>query len=161
MRIDAPALPILTAPELNQATPESRALVPLERSNLPVATEIEVIDAEPIAKGAGNGRYDVRALSPRQAIEMSTDLYVSGVLSYDEHALLAYQPELQPDYNETIGALTGQKAEPDRPRDFIAHWEDRLSFEIAHNGDNTELVDRTERILGVLRQIDSPTDFLV
>lgn len=37
--------------------------------------------------------------------------------------MLANQPELHPDFNRTIGALTGRRAAPDRERDCLAEWE--------------------------------------
>lgn len=104
---------------------------------------------------------DVRNLSPRQMAEMSMDLYMVGVISWDEHAMLAFQPELHPDYDQTVGALTGQKADPDRPRDFIEIWEERLLFERKHNVGNEHRVGRSRRIVNVLRQIAAPTDLVV
>ena len=92
---------------------------------------------------------------------MSMDLYMVGVISWDEHAMLAFQPELHPDYDQTVGALTGQKADPDRPRDFIEIWEERLLFERKHNVGNEHRVGRSRRIVNVLRQIAAPTDLVV
>ena len=87
------------------------------------------------------------------------DLYVGGVLPWEEYAMLAFQPELHPDYDRTIGALTGEKAEPDRPRDFVSQWERRLEFEEKYNADHPKLVARTTHIVAVLRQLgDTPTD---
>jgi len=107
------------------------------------------------------GNVDIRHLSPRQMAETSLDLYVAGILPWEEYAMLAFQPELHPDYDKTIGALTGEKAAPDRPRDFLNVWEERLKFEQKYNADNPQLVDRTQRIVQVFRQIDSPTNLVV
>ena len=70
--------------------------------------------------------------------------------------MLAYQPELDPRYDETIGALTGEEADPDRPRDFLRDWEDRLTFERRYGAENSEEVRRTEKVLGVLQRFDRP-----
>ena len=104
---------------------------------------------------------DVRHMSPRQMAELSMDLYVGGILSYDEYALLAFQPELHPDYDATVGALTGEKAAPDQPRDYVREWEERVVFERLHNADDATRVARAERILAVLQRIDRPTDVVV
>ncbi len=107
------------------------------------------------------GDIDIRRLSPRQMADTSLDLYVAGVLPWEEYAMLAFQAELHPDYDKTIGALTGEKAAPDRPRDFLDLWEERLRFEEQHNAGNPHLVARTRRIVQVFRQIASPTDLMV
>lgn len=107
------------------------------------------------------GDVDIRNLSPRQMAETSLDLYVAGILPWDEYAMLAFQPELHPDYDKTIGALTGEKAQPDKPRDFLTIWEERLQFEQKYNGDNPDLIARTQRIVQVFRLIDSPTNLLI
>ncbi len=107
------------------------------------------------------GDLDVRRLSPRQAVGMSMDLYISGVLSWEEYAMVAFQPELQPAYDRTVGALIGQRAEPDRRRDFVALWEDRLRFERRYNAEDPKLIERTEHIANLLRRIDAPTHALV
>jgi len=103
----------------------------------------------------------VRHVSPREMGDIAMDLYVSGVMSWDEYSMLAFQPELHPDYDATVGALTGETARPDQPRDFVAKWEDRLAFERRHNPDNKALIRRTGRIVQVLRQIENPTDILI
>lgn len=107
------------------------------------------------------GDLDMGRLSPRQAAKMSMDLYVEGILGWEEYAMLAFQPELHPDYDRTIGALVGRAAEPDRPRDFIDIWEKRLLFERRYTPDDPRLIDRTEYILIVLRRIDNPAGLIV
>ena len=89
------------------------------------------------------------------------DLHVAGVLPWEEYAMLAFQPELHPDYDRTVGALIGKKAQPDRPRDFVALWEERLAFERKYNAGNPKLIARTAHIVTVLRQIESPTSVVV
>ena len=103
---------------------------------------------------------NVRDLSPRQMAEMSMDLYMVGVITWEEHAMLAFQPELHPDYDQTVGALTGEKADPDRPRDYVAIWEERLAFERKHNAGNAERVGRSQRLVNVLRRIATPTNIV-
>jgi len=88
------------------------------------------------------------------------DLYVAGILPWDEYAMLAFQAELHPDYDKTIGVLTGEKAEPDRPRDFLRIWEERLAFEEKYNAGRPKLVERTRHIVQTFRQICRPTNLM-
>jgi len=101
--------------------------------------------------------FNVRSVSPRQVEGMSMELYALGVIPWEEYGLLAFQAELHPDFNRTIGALTGEKADPARKRDYIALWEDRVAFERRHNMENPERIRRAEHIAGVLRQMSTTT----
>lgn len=157
---DGPAPPM--APAL-RADPRLRADVARSPS-----TQIATDDSQPAPITDGGlslrrliGDVDIRRMSPRQMAETSMDLYVSGILPWEEYAMLAFQAELHPDYDKTIGALTGEPAAPDRPRDFLGTWEERLRFEEKHNAENPHLVARTRRIVQVFRQIASPTNLMV
>jgi len=122
----------------------------------PAAAKTPAAARSPLRQLIGNA--DMHRLSPRQMANLSSDLYAAGVVSFDDYAALAFQPELHPDFNRTIGALTGERAEPDRPRDFVALWDDRAEFQRRHNAARADLVKQSERIAQVLRRIDAPTD---
>ncbi|MBL6933067.1 MAG: hypothetical protein ISR45_08975 [Rhodospirillales bacterium] len=100
---------------------------------------------------------DMRQMSPRRMTVMSLDLYVAGIIEWEEYEMLAFQAELHPDYAKTIGALTGEPAQPDHPKDFIEEWENRLAFQRRYNPDNVRRIRRTEHINNILHQIDAPT----
>lgn len=102
-------------------------------------------------------KFNVRHFTPRHMAELSLELYVVGFIDWDEYAMLAFQSELHPDFDRTIGALTGEKADPDRPRDFLAWWEERLDFERTYNPHDRRLLDRTFRIVNLFREMDAPT----
>ncbi len=138
-----------------------RELVPVNRSPVPAPRPAAkpVQGESPIADLFRN--IDVRNLTPRQAAELSMDLHVAGLLPWEEYAMVAFQPELHPDYDRTVGALIGERAQPDRPRDFIAMWEERLVFERRYNADDPKLIERTARIVTVLRRIESPISVVV
>ena len=104
---------------------------------------------------------NVRAISPREMTSLSFDLHLAGLLPYEEYAVLAFQPELHPDFDRTTGALTGEKAAPDRPRDFIALLEDRLRAEQARSAADEATQRRTAHLLEVLRRIEEPVDVVV
>ena len=107
------------------------------------------------------GDVDTHHLSPRQMSELSLDLYAIGAISFDDYSALAFQPELHPDFDRTIGALTGERADPDRPRDFVRLWDDRADFQRRYNAARTDLVEQSERIASVLRQIETPISLVV
>jgi hypothetical protein len=85
--------------------------------------------------------------------ELSLDLFLAGVLTDEEYALLAFQPELHPDFDQTIGALTGERAKPDQARDYVATWRERLEFERSRCRPDRDLIERIQRIVFVLRRL--------
>ena len=139
-----------------------RGLVPAPQPPVPATTRPaqRPAPAEPLIAELFRS-IDVRNLAPRRAAELGMDLHMAGVLPWEEYAMLAFQPELHPDYDRTVGALIGEKAQPGRPRDFVAMWEERLAFERKYNAGDAKLIARTARILTVLRQIESPTSVVV
>lgn len=148
-------------------TSSSRQLVPLNEPKLPLAQNQDS-QQEPelrptrVRNGDYIDDYDPRYLSPREMVNLSQELYMAGIVNFDEYATMAYQPELQPDYNQTVGALTGEPAEPDRKRDFISYWEERLAFEQKYNTIDSKDVAASQRIVDVLRALETePADFIV
>lgn len=103
---------------------------------------------------------NARAITPRKMRDLSLDLYINGILTWDEHAELAFQAELHPDFERTIGALTGEKALPDQPRDYVREWEHRLDFERRFAPAKSHAKDRALHILSVLRRIERPASLL-
>jgi hypothetical protein len=141
-------------------SPETRALVPVADASNSSLTTLQTADKpstalSPLAQLAEGVR--IRSMSPRQMSDMSMNLYVAGYLQWDEYAMLAFQPELHPDFDKTIGALTGEKAAPDRPKDFISEWEERLAFE-QRNGEDQDRLNSTQRILTLFKKIEHPTN---
>ncbi len=104
--------------------------------------------------------FDVKNLSPRQMAGLGMELYALSVISFEEYGLLAFQAELHPDFNRTIGALIGEKAAPNRKRDYLALWEERADFERRHNPADSPRVSRSSHIAAMLRQISQPTDVM-
>jgi hypothetical protein len=160
-----PAVPVGPVAAVNDETPPApeqaaqstksakavRALPPAAKAVLKVRSAIyELI-----------GDVDTHHLSPRRMSELSLDLYAIGAISFEDYSALAFQPELHPDFDRTIGALTGERADPDRPRDFVRLWDDRADFQRRHNAARTDLVKQSERIASVLRQIETPISMVV
>lgn len=103
---------------------------------------------------------NARAMTPREMRDLSLDLYINGILTWDEHVELAFQAELHPDFERTIGALTGEKPLPDQPRDYVCEWERRLDFERRFAPAKSHAKDRALHILSVLRRIERPASLL-
>lgn len=112
--------------------------------------EIDLSTQNNTDQDADQSRVNSRALSPREMADFSLDLYIDGALSFDEYSLLAFQPELHPQFEQTIGALTGEQANPDQPRDYLQEWQDRYSFERRYPSDSPKTLERIERIINVL-----------
>ena len=102
--------------------------------------------------------YDVHRISPREMVDLSFDLYFAGYLPRDQYAQLAFQSELMPNFDDTIGALTGEKARPDRARDYTNVWRRRLKFEMDHKSDDPRIIERTRLILELLYSIEQIPD---
>lgn len=94
-----------------------------------------------------------RRMSPWQMADLGQRLRESGLLNADESRLLCCHVELHQDHANTIGAIGGSPASPNRPRDLIAEWEERLAFTQAHIPDDQERIRRIERIIDVLRSL--------
>ncbi len=154
MKIDR-AHPIIDAGSASQEA--ARDLV--TRTPGEAATQTNGVPGEPTTASPLHrvvGEASVRDISPRQMAELSLDLYVAGILSWEEYALLGFQPELHPAYDRTIGALTGRAAQPDQPQDHLYVWRERLAFERRYSADRPQLIARTQRIVQVLEQIETP-----
>jgi len=102
-----------------------------------------------------DSQIKVRSMSPRQMAEWAHEMYMTGWIGWDEYRA-AIPPELHPGYDATIGALTGEFAEPNRPRDMVREWEERLDFAMRHYRPEDEHVRRIERIVSLLRWQDAP-----
>lgn len=155
MRIE----PTFDFPEELASLNKERALVPLANPRL------APIRLPGLGGETGRGKvdhlseisadYDVHYISPREMVDLSLDLYAIGFLTREQHHTLAFQSELMPNFDVTIGALTGERADPDRPRDYTAIWRARLAFETQYGADHPRIVERTAKILKLLQSLES------
>lgn len=90
-------------------------------------------------------------ISPREFAKWAHELYLAGVFSWEEYSF-AMPTEMHPDYNATIGALTGEIADPDEPRNMLREWEERLAFLRRHNALNNAHSVYAAHILRMLRR---------
>jgi len=111
----------------------------------------------PVVAGAPlpESQIRVRSMSPRQMADWAHEMYMTGWIGWDEYRA-AIPVELDPGYDATIGALTGERAEPDRPRDMVREMEERLEFARRHAVGNKAQTRGLERIVSILRWQASP-----
>jgi len=155
MHIDNVARPEYQTPT---GVSRGRELVPLYPAKPPAEVPGEEPRTHDVNRpetpfGVVTRNIDVRHISPREMTDFSLDLYAAGVVAFDEYSALSLHPELHPDFDKTIGALTGERAAPDRKRDFLGYWEEKLSFQERRSRPNPDEPDRTRRIVSVLRVI--------
>jgi len=110
----------------------------------------------PVLLPAPPAAHPVRTISPRGLAALALDLYLDGTLDLDDYLLLGFPAELNPAYDRTIGALTGQPARPDTPRDMIREWEVRLHERKTSAAPLPELTERARRTLALLRWLEHP-----
>jgi len=135
------ALAIIQMPDVPALSPGRRRL------------SHDVIDKGPSAiKQLANG-VNVRKISPREMSDFSLDLYAAGIISFDDYTALSEHPELNPLYDKTIGALTNEKAKPDRKRDLVRHWEEKLSFASRYKILAGANLEQAKRIVGLMRYL--------
>ncbi len=150
----APARPFYLNPNGQDGKSASREVVPVYFDrDLPAPTILDSERRRQHARDLIDCNIDVRFASAREMASASMELYVNGLISWDGYARLAFQPELHPDYNTTIGALLGVQAEPDKPQDFVRMWEERLAYERRYSVADPKQVRATERLTLIMRRL--------
>lgn len=96
-------------------------------------------------------QFDVTDISSRQLIEMGNQLKAAGALGLEEHAMLAFQPELNPTY-DFVGAQHVRRPDPDQPRNALEEWRRILQTQESFDLSATFL-SVTRRIVDTLEQL--------
>ncbi|MDO8608048.1 MAG: hypothetical protein Q7R40_16050 [Phaeospirillum sp.] len=113
------------------------------------------LPALPAPAGQPEAPYDMRAISPRDFADATHELYMDGTLSWEEFKMVGFPSELDPRFDETIGALIGEKANPDQPKDMLGQWEQRVDFEKRYNP-YPDQVKTAESVLQKLTCLSEP-----
>ena len=94
--------------------------------------------------------YDITNSTPAQMAALSQELYENGVISFQQHTFLSFQPELSPSYSEVFGK------EPDLEsgKNYIEVWENKLDLQQKY-GAPSDQISQTEEILNILRSLDA------
>ncbi len=116
---------------------------PIETAQ-PGATIVNLGRAESVADVAK--QYDVRHMSPLDMSKLSQRLYDTGAISFKDHSLLSFQPELG-------AGFVGDASLATAPKDFMQAWEQQL---VNHQQRGEEaFAENDRRILNILGNIDA------
>lgn len=91
-----------------------------------------------------------RLMSPRQMAAWAHEMYLAGWMSWEDYRA-AIPAELHPNYDATVAILTGEAAAPDRPRDMVLEWQERLEYVRRYHPASADPVKRAERIFNLVR----------
>jgi hypothetical protein len=147
-------------PRLGEPAAQQNAAAPavdVQLSNAAKAASKSAAD-DLLMLPAPDERPNVRSMTPRELADFAYNMYMDGTLSWDEYRMVGFPSELHPDYDRTIGQLTGETAQPDRPKDMVSAWQQRVEFEERHSADKPDVIERARRVLDVLRWQDAPPD---
>lgn len=124
------------------------------RSMVPVAppTAEEFVGTGGITGNNASILIEPRRMTPRQLAQWAHEMYLAGALNWQDYLFAGFPAELHPEYNRTVGVLTGRRAQPDWPRDMVKEWEDKLAFARRHNDPCDGSVRRAEKVLTLLRR---------
>ncbi|NVK37038.1 MAG: hypothetical protein HWE18_03855 [Gammaproteobacteria bacterium] len=89
--------------------------------------------------------YDVRSMTPRQMADLSLQMYQNGMITFEDHALLSFQPDLG------LNDLGMNK--PDEKKDYMAHWQELKDFHDQRG--ESQFAQKDQRILNVLGNIEA------
>jgi hypothetical protein len=116
----------------------------------------------PLVEGAAppalDGEIRVRNMSPRQMADWAYEMYMTGWISWDEYRE-SIPAELLPGYDATVGALTGEPAQPDRPRDMVREMEEKLDFARRHFFEDDTKLRGLVRVVSLLRWQAAPRHY--
>lgn len=99
-------------------------------------------------------RYNIQDASPKEIATMSLELFDNEVISFEEHAMLSFQPELN---SEQYQEIFGKVAEPDVARDFISEWQSKLN-EQRSSGTPLEFSKKTQEMIHLLNNLQGLTE---
>ena len=91
---------------------------------------------------------DVRDATPREIIDLSSQLYEADAISYDDHLNLSFQPEVNLDSASESKPFSHEK------KDYRAIWQSKEQSVIRTGGDRSQIED-THRIQAILAYVDS------
>lgn len=96
-------------------------------------------------------RYDITNCTPRQMADLSLELYEAGALNFRQHALLSFQPELGPQYDELCRSA-GVSNTRNVPKNYIQVWEQRLADKKKENA-SPQMIKNTQEIVDILHEL--------
>ncbi|WP_428241478.1 hypothetical protein [Gynuella sp.] len=119
---------------------------------VPVSRQQDSVSISTVGKATEiMSRYDLTQISANDAVSLSDELYQSGVISFQQHSFLSFQPELGKADNVPDGWVTGNA---DAPGNLIADWENELSLKQRFGADENSLKS-TRQVVDLLHYLDS------
>ena len=76
--------------------------------------------------------------------------YASGIISYEDEAVVVFQPEPYQENDKIVGTLTVEKAKPNQRLDLVDVRGQRLQFDLRHRPGRDR---QTGRIRGIIKQL--------
>ncbi len=89
---------------------------------------------------------DVKNATPREIIDLSSQLYKAGVINYDDHINLSFQPEVNLDSTEDSKPFSHER------KDYIALWQSKQENVIRFGG-NRDQIEEIHRIQAILTYV--------
>lgn len=87
---------------------------------------------------------DVRSMTPRQMADLSLHMYQNGMITFEDHALLSFQP--------SMGMHSVQESAQEK-KDYMAHWQ-TLKHDHEQQGQH-QFAQKDQRILNLLGNIEA------
>lgn len=97
-------------------------------------------------------RYDVRNITSTELNRLGRELYDEGRISRELCAMLSFQPELNPSYQQ-VGAPDVAPPDPNAPRDAVEEWRKILETQETF-GTSSYFIDMTRNILHLLESLE-------
>jgi len=94
------------------------------------------------------GRFKVSNATPKDMLRLSQTLFDADIINIEDHILLSFQPELNPD------DLSETKAFSHKRKDYIALWENKHEAAIRFGAGREEL-EGIYRIQSILKYVES------
>ena len=104
--------------------------------------------SDPIA-----AKYDVRNISSLELTLLGNELFAAGRINREELAMLAFQPELNKNY-DLVGAQIDCKPDPNKPKNAIADWTEVLNNQIEFQC-SPYFIAQTRRVIEILSSLDA------
>jgi len=91
--------------------------------------------------------YNVRQMTPKDMSQMSQQLFDSGLIEFEDHALLSFQPTMNYQTQQVL------PSDADQPRDFIEQWEAQKAMHLSQG--HQSFAQKDQKIINILKNLES------
>ena len=96
--------------------------------------------------------YNIEYMSHRDMADLSNRLYKEGIITQEESRVLAFQPELHPDFDFTTENETNDFTEPDGKRNYLHLWREKVA--LYEEVGNSKEASNSRQILTILENLN-------